>query len=331
MNFIYLQQSGKPVDGTSGNFWCLAGLAIPGTKWRTLQARVSGLQRSFQQRNYRPGITRLNANDMLHPRNATRSWHLAYCKGLERIVASLGVKIFLVVVDKRTTDKPAHPKWLLPLSYQYLMRPIVQYLRESSSLGMLVIPEGRPEEREVIGEIQYAHTVTTLAKTSPIVASPVVQNEAESAGLQVADFICTTARRYHELVYPKLYAKQTLEGYDAIINSHYQGFVKPNTFQSLSQDSRGYRIRGYIYLWRRETGQGGGGDDSGSSGADSGGSSQAGHSTGRRYGPGMGNQAQYESDQYSPPQGQSDSDQAAGYAQQPPSSSASGFPRPPRG
>lgn len=252
MNFIYLQQSGKPVDGTSGNFWTLAGLAVPGTKWRTLQARVLGLQRSFQHKNFRPGLTRLNANDALHPRNAARPWHLAYTKGVERIVASLGVKMFLVVVDKRTTDKPAHPKWLLPLTYQYLMRPITQYLRESSSLGVLVVPEGRDEEREVIGEIQYAHTVTNLAKTSPIVASPMVQKEGESAGLQVADFVATVARRYHETIYPKLYAKQILEGYDAIINSHYQGFVKPNTFQSLSQDARGYRIRGYIYLWRRD-------------------------------------------------------------------------------
>ncbi|MDX2176963.1 MAG: hypothetical protein SF028_10900 [Candidatus Sumerlaeia bacterium] len=252
MHFIYFQQSGKAIDGNSGHFWSLGGLSVPGSKWKTLQARINGLHRSFQRKNYRPAMTRMDANDLLHPRNAERPWSLAYCKSLERVVAGLGIKFFLVVVDKRTTDKPAHPSWLVPLAYQYLSRPIAQHLREQSSLGCIVIPEGRPDEQRVLTELQFVHTVSAIAKTSPLVATPMMQKEVESAGLQVADFIATVARRYHESVYPKLFQKQVLEGYDAIINSHYQGFIKPNTFQSVHSDPRGYRFRGYIYLWRRD-------------------------------------------------------------------------------
>lgn len=251
MHFIYLQQSGKPVENSSGTFWALAGVAVHQERWRTLQLRINGLQKSFQKANYEPGRTRLNANDLLHPRNAERQWTLAYCKGLEKIAATLDVKFFLVVVDKRTTDKPAHPKWLLPLSYQYLMKPISQFLRESSSFGTLVIPPGREEERQAISEMQFSG-VFGGNKHIPVIGSPLIQNEADSAGLQIADFVATVARRYQEHTYPKLYRKDILEGYDAVINSHYQGFVKPHTYQSPENDSKGFRICGYIYLWRRD-------------------------------------------------------------------------------
>ncbi len=79
-----------------------------------------------------------------------------------------------------------------------------------------------------------------------------IQSPADACGIQVADFVATVARRYQEEIFPKLYARETLYGYDAVINSHYQGFVKPNTYQSGATDPRGYRIRGYIYLWRRD-------------------------------------------------------------------------------
>lgn len=274
MHFIFLQQAGKPVENSSGKFWCLAGLAVQESKWKTLQTRLAGLQKSFQRRNYKAGLTRLNANDLLHPRNATRPWSLALTKGVERVVASLNVKIFLVVVDKATTDKPAHPKWLLPLSYHYVLRPITQYLRENQSPGTLVVPAGREDERQLLTDLQAQAITGSAAKSSWIVGSPMVQTESESLGLQVADLIATIARRYHEDVYPKLFAKQILEGYDAVINSHYQGFVKPNTYQSLASDARGYRIRGYIYLWRRDAGTGAGqvgdgGDEQGGIGSES--------------------------------------------------------------
>jgi hypothetical protein len=262
MHFIYLQQSGKPVEGTSGIFWSLAGVAVPEDRWRSLQLRVNGLQKSFQKTNYVVGKTRLNANDLLHPRNAQRAWTIAYCKGLEKIAANLDLKLFLVVIDKRTTDKPAHPKWLLPLSYQYLMKPIGQYLKENNSLGSLVIPPGRTEEAQAISELQFS-SVFSSQKNSPIVCSPLYQTEQESAGLQIADFVATIARRYHEHTYPKLFRKDVLEGYDSVINSHYQGFVKPHTYQSSETDSKGYRIRGYIYLWRRDSLIGRGGEQSG--------------------------------------------------------------------
>jgi hypothetical protein len=257
MHFIYLQQSGKPVEGSSGTFWTLGGVAVNAERWRTLQLRVNGLQKSFQKENYTPGKTRMNANDLLHPRNASRPWAIAYCKGMEKIAASLDIKVFLVVVDKRTTDKPAHPKWLLPLTYHYLMKPISQFLKESNSLGTLVIPPGRDEERQTVLDMQMSQVFGSSAKSSPIVGSPLVQTEQEAVGLQIADFVATVTRRYHEHAYPKLFAKESLVGYDALINSHYQGFVKPNTYQSAISDSKGYKIRGYIYLWRRDHAQGG--------------------------------------------------------------------------
>lgn len=252
MHFIYLQQSGKPVENSSGTFWSLAAVAVPEDRWRTLQLRINGLQKSFQKGNYQPGSTRLNANDLLHPRNAERAWTIAYCKGLEKIASTLDIKVFLVVVDKRTTDKPAHPKWLLPLTYHYLMKPIGQYLRENNSQGMLVVPPGRQEELQTISEMQFSLVFSTQGRYTPLVGSPVIQAENDSAGLQIADFIATVAKRYHEHAYPKLFRKEVLEGYDAVINSHYQGFVKPHTYQSDTIDGKGFRIRGYIYLWRRE-------------------------------------------------------------------------------
>lgn len=258
MHFIYLQQSGKPVEGTSGTFWALAGVAVHADRWRALQLRINGLQKSFQKSNYQPGSTRLNANDILHPRNAERAWTIAYCKGLEKIASTLEVKTFLVVVDKRTTDKPAHPKWLLPLSYHYLMKPIGQYLREQRSVGTLVIPPGREEEFKTISDLQFSSVFSSGGKSLPIVSSPTVQPEPNAAGLQIADFVATVAKRYHEHTFPKLYNKAVLEGYDAVINSHYQGFVKPHTYQSEISDAKGFRIRGYIYLWRREGSPGSG-------------------------------------------------------------------------
>ncbi|CAN5358681.1 hypothetical protein BH09SUM1_BH09SUM1_32520 [soil metagenome] len=258
MHFIYLQQSGKPVEGSSGVFWTMAGVSVQEDRWRTLQLRINGLQKSFQKDNYAPGQTRIDANDLLHPRNIDRPWTMAYCKGLQKIAASLELKFFLVVIDKRTTDKPAHPKWLLPLSYHYLLKPISQFLRESGSLGTLIIPPGREEERKVISEMQFSNVFSSAGKGNPIIGSPALQGESDSAGMQVADFVATVARRYHEHTYPKLFKKDVLEGYDAAINSHYQGFVKPNTYQSASSDTKGYRIRGYIYLWRREGAAGAG-------------------------------------------------------------------------
>ena len=255
MHFIYLQQSGKPVEGSSGTFWTLGGVAVNADRWRTLQLRVNGLQKSFQKGNYLPGRTRMNANDLLHQRNAGRPWAIAYCKGMEKIAASLDIKVFLVVVDKRTTDKPAHPKWLLPLTYHYLMKPISQFLKEANSLGTLVIPPGRDEERQTILDLQMTNVFSNSAKSNPIVGSPLIQSEQEAVGLQVADFVATVTRRYHEHAYPKLFAKESLVGYDALINSHYQGFVKPNTYQSVISDAKGYKIRGYIYLWRRDQAQ----------------------------------------------------------------------------
>ncbi len=252
MHLIFLQQSGKPVESTAGTFWTLAGVSIQEDKWKTLQLRINGLQKSFQKANYQPGKTRVNANDLLHPKNAERPWAVAYCKGLEKIAAALEIKVFLVVVDKRTTDKPAHPKWLLPLTYHYLMKPISQHLKENRSQGMLIVPPGRDDERQTISEIQFSSVFSAHGKAQPIIGSPMVQRETDSAGLQIADFVATVAKRYHETTYPKLFAKNTLEGYDAVINSHYQGFVKPNTYQSEVSDYKGFRIRGYIYLWRRE-------------------------------------------------------------------------------
>ncbi len=252
MHFIYLQQSGKPVEIGSGQFWTLAAVSVPEQQWKTLQLRVNGLQKSFQKANYQPGQTRVNANDLLHPRNAERAWTVAYCKGLEKIVSNLEIQFFLVVVDKKTTDKPAHPNWLLPLSYHYLMRPISQHLRELHSQGQLVIPPGREAERQTIADIQFSQVFSPNNRQMPIVGSPVIQDEAHSAGLQVADFVATIAKRYHEHTFPKLFRKEILEGYDTVINSHYQGFVKPRTYQSNTTDPKGFKIRGYIYLWRRD-------------------------------------------------------------------------------
>ncbi len=252
MHFIYVQHSGKPVESSAGNFWVQAGVSLPAEKWKALQLRLNGLQRSFQKDNYDPLKSRVDANDLLHPRNAEKSWTRAFCKGFEKIVAALEPSFFLVVVDKRTTDKPAHAKWLLPLTYSYLMKPLCQHLRDADDIGCIVVPPGRPEELEVLVQLQTENLFGSGGRSSPLVSSPMVQNQRDACGLQVADFIATATRRYHEGVYPKLYAKQTLVGYDAVINSHYQGFVKPNTFQSSAIDSKGYKIRGYIYLWRRD-------------------------------------------------------------------------------
>lgn len=256
MHFICLQQSGKPVEGSSGQFWTLAGVAVREDRWRTLQLRVNGLQKSFHKDRYVPGVTRISANDILHPRNASRKWTSAFSKGLEKIAIGLELKFFLVVIDKATTDKPANPKWLVPLSYHYITKPMGQFLRESNSQGVLVIPPGREEERQALSTIQFTQVFAQGNKSMPIVGSPLIQRESDSAGLQVADFVATVAKRYHEHVYPKLFAKETVEGYDATINSHYQGFVKPNTYQSAQTDAKGFKIRGYIYLWRKDQGMG---------------------------------------------------------------------------
>ncbi len=252
MQFICLQQSGKPVHDSAGNFWVQAAMALPQEKWKTLHLRMNGLMRSFQKENYDPIGSTLNSNDLLHPRNAQKRWTKALCKGFEKIVAGLEPTFFLVVVDKRTTDKPAHPRWLLPLAYSYLMKPICQYLKDQDDVGCLVIPPGRQDEADVIAEIQSENLFGFQSKTSPLVASPLIQSPRDACGIQVADFVATVTRRYHETIYPKLYAKQTLYGYDALVNSHYQGFVKPNTYQSPLVDSKGFKIRGYIYLWRRD-------------------------------------------------------------------------------
>lgn len=252
MQLIYLQQSGKPVEGTGGNFWVQAGVAVPDEKWKELQVRVNGLLKSFHKVGYDPVRTKLDANDLLHPRNAQKRYTRALCKGFEKIVAGLELRFFLVVIDKRTTDKPAHPRWILPLSYHYLMKAIAQYLREQDDVGTLIIPPGRPEEEEVLSTIQIENLFGYAGRFSPLIGAPLVQQVSNSCGLQVADFVATIARRYHEEVYPKLFAKQTLFRYDAIINSHYQGFVKPATYHSPVTDFRGYKIRGYIYLWRRD-------------------------------------------------------------------------------
>lgn len=262
MHFIYLQQSGKPVTDSSGNFWVIAGVGLPAEKWKSLQLRLNGLQKSFQKQNYDPLKSAVDCNDVLHPRNAEKGWTRAFCKGFGKIVMGLDAKFFLVVVDKRTTDKPAHPRWLLPLTYHYLIRPISQYLREANDMGALVIPPGRADEAEVIAQIQVENLFGHQGRTSPLIASPLIQSPPNACGLQIADFVATVTRRYHETIYPKLYAKQTLYGYDALINSQYQGFVKPGTYQSTVSDYRGYKIRGYIYLWRRDGRPSGGADSS---------------------------------------------------------------------
>lgn len=252
MHLIYIQHSGKPVDKTSGNFWVQAGVSLPAEKWKALQLRLNGLIRSFQKTNYDPMESIVDANDLLHPRNAEKKWTRAFCKGFEKIVAGLEPSFFLVVVDKRTTDRPAHPKWLLPLTYNYLMKPICQHLRDANDCGCIVIPPGRPDEAEVLAAVQNENLFGPSGRTSPLVSSPMIQSVRDACGLQVADFLATVTRRYHETVYPKLFAKETLVGYDAVLNSHYQGFVKPNTYQSSAIDAKGYKIRGYIYLWRRD-------------------------------------------------------------------------------
>lgn len=263
MHLIYLQQAGKPVEGTSGDFWVLAGAALPVAQWKELQVRVNGLQRSFFKDNYNPVTSELNANDLLHPRRAETRFSQAISKGFEKIASALDIKLFLVVIDKRTTDKPAHPRWLLPLSYHYLMKPICQYLSERDSYGALVIPPGRTDEAEVISTVQVEHLFGPTGRHSPLISSPMVQPAASACGLQIADFVATTAKRYQETVYPKLYAKEILYGYDAIINSHYQGFVKPNTFSSDAVDEKGFKVRGYIYLWRRDHRHNGGRPENG--------------------------------------------------------------------
>jgi hypothetical protein len=270
MHFIYLQQAGKPVDNSSGDFWVLAGVAVPANSWKTLQIRVNGLTKSFLRDNYRPRASILDANSLLHPRHADKAWTLGLCKGLEKIVAGMQLRLFLVVVDKRTTDKPAHGRWILPLAYNYLHRPITQFLRERDSQGCLVLPPGRPDELAVLSEVQHESTFGGMARNSLLLSSPMIQSPEDACGLQVADFVATIARRYQEQVFPKLFARETLHGYDAIVNSHYQGFVKPNTYQSAAMDPRGYRIRGYIYLWRREMAGRSRDDDEGSGHAEAG-------------------------------------------------------------
>ncbi|MBX3730555.1 MAG: hypothetical protein KF858_15360 [Candidatus Sumerlaeia bacterium] len=253
MHLVYFQQSGKPIEGISGSFWVVSAVALPEFKWKALHLRLNGLLRSFQKGNYDPQHSFIDANRLLHARSADTRWSRALCKGLERIVASLEPQFFLVVVDKRATDKPAHPRWLQPLAYNYLMKPITQYLREADDTGLFVCPVGRPDELDVLTEIQHENLFGHHGRTSPLIATPTLQRLQDSAGLQVAHFVANVARRYHESVYPKLYAKQTLHGYDAVINSHYQGFVKPNTYQSPVTDFKGFKIRGYIYLWRRDS------------------------------------------------------------------------------
>ncbi|MCB2156249.1 hypothetical protein KQI84_15340 [bacterium] len=251
MDFIYMQQSGKPVDGAAGRFWTLAGVAIPDIKWRSLQIRLNGLLRSFN-RDATTHAPMLDANTLLHPRNAEKGWTLGLCKGFLRIVSGLDARFFLVVVDKATTDRPAHSRWLLPLSYQYLLAPITQLLAERETTGTIVIPPGRPEELDILCDIQTELLGNPDAGRCGLVGYPLIQRPQDACGLQVADFVATVARRYHEYVFPKLFAKQILHGHDAQINALYQGLVKRHTYQSEALDPRGYPIRGFVYLWRRE-------------------------------------------------------------------------------
>lgn len=258
MHFIYLQHSGKPLENSGGQFWVVGGVALPEKNWKVLNLRLNGLQKSFQGENYDPKTSILDARKLLHPKTAERRWTQSLAKGLEKIVAGLQLKFFLVVVDKKTTDKPAHPRWLMPLSYSYLIKPVTQYLREVDDTGAIVIPPGRPDEAALLTDIQNEHLFTFSGRQSPLISTPIIQSPKDASGLQVADMVATIGRVYHETVFPKLFAKQVLEGYDALMNSHYQGFVKPNTYQSPNTDAKGYRIRGYIYLWRRDQGGPGG-------------------------------------------------------------------------
>lgn len=269
MHFIYLQHSGKPLENSGGQFWVVGGVALPEKNWKVLNLRLNGLQKSFQGENYDPKNSVLDARKLLHPRTAERRWTQSLAKGLEKIVAGLQLKFFLVVVDKKTTDKPAHPRWLMPLSYSYLIKPVTQYLREVDDTGTIVIPPGRPDEAALLTEIQNEHLFSFTGRQSPLISTPMIQSPKDASGLQVADLVATIGRVYHETVFPKLFNKQILEGYDAIMNSHYQGFVKPNTYQSPNTDAKGYRIRGYIYLWRRDQGTsfgGGAGEGAASAG-----------------------------------------------------------------
>lgn len=206
--------------------------------------RLNGLQKSFQGENYDPKNSVLDARKLLHPKMAERRWTQSLAKGLEKIVAGLQLKFFLVVVDKKTTDKPAHPRWLMPLSYSYLVKPVTQYLREVDDTGTIVIPPGRPDEAALLTEIQNEHLFSFTGRQSPLISTPLIQSPKDSSGLQVADLVATIGRVYHETVFPKLFAKQVLEGYDALMNSHYQGFVKPNTYP-IAQ----HRFQGLSHPW----------------------------------------------------------------------------------
>jgi len=252
MEFIYIQQSGSPVAEVSGNYWILSAVALSEHKWKSLEIRINGLQKNFLKSNYDKHSAMLNYNDLLHPKNAEKSWTKAYLKGYEKIVAHFEPTYFLCVLDKRTTDKEAHPSWLLPLIYHYISKPIIAYLKEKKSLGAIVIPPGRKDEKEAISTIQRENLFGHVGKISPLISSPMICEPKDSCGLQTAGFIGNIARRYQENIFPKLNAKETLEGYDALLNSHYQGFVKPFTYQSKYKDSKGYRVKGYIYLWRKE-------------------------------------------------------------------------------
>ncbi len=178
------------------------------------------------------------------------SFHLAYAKAFTKIVASLKLKLFCLVIDKRTWEKPQDHEGLTSLAHDYLIRAVNLMLAEEESKGMIVIAEGHTSHViKVVGQI----TERSAIEKQGMLPGPLFQPRALSVGLQVAEFVAVTSRKYHETTYPKLFAKQILEGYDAVINSHYQGFVKPNTWVGNRPDVRGFLPRGYIYLWRRKT------------------------------------------------------------------------------
>lgn len=242
MIFFFLAESGNPSERAPGRFWSLALAAFPAENIRQLHYRLEALKRSFLGADYRPMATPLLPARLFDGRRLQQSRHRALLGGTQRIAGQLGIRFFLLVLDKSMTNRPASPEWIYPMALGYLGRPIDHYLREERRQGTIVA-----HDRHIPWLLPLTDGTAATGRHLSAVSS---QPAESSHGLQVGALGAGLARRYYEHVYPLRVAGQELRPQDAAVLEHYQTFVKPHTWAAREPDARGATPRGFVYLWK---------------------------------------------------------------------------------
>jgi hypothetical protein len=240
--FFFLAESGNPSEKAPGRFWSLTLAAFPAENISQLHYRLEALKRSFLGSDYRPMANPLLPARLFEGRRLQQSRHRALLGGTQRIAGQLGVRFFLLVLDKSMTNRPAAPEWIYPMALSYLARPIDHYLVEERRHGTIVA-----NGRHIPWLLQLTDGNTATSRRLTAVSS---QPAETSYGLQVGALGAGLARRYYEHVYPRRVTGQELRPQEAAVLEHYQTFVKPHTWIAKEPDARGTTPRGFVYLWK---------------------------------------------------------------------------------